>query len=235
MTTEAENTEAAEKKEAGFVLTVSPREAGNTAKARNIRKQGLVPCVAYELGKDAISFQVETREFQQLASRALSSQVFELKGDVKELSGRKALVKDIQRSGLKGDVLHVDFLLLEEKRPSLVIVPVVVTGEAPGVKQQGGVLTVQCREVTLLAPPEAIPSEIEVTVDALNLGERIRTKDIELPSGVTLKSSPDETVANVIAGRAAKLGEGEGEGEGDEAAAEGAEGAAAPAEGAAAS
>ncbi|MCB0330859.1 MAG: 50S ribosomal protein L25 [Bdellovibrionales bacterium] len=213
MTTDSQTAgETGAKKGGAFELVIQARGTTGTSKARSYRKQGLIPAVAYELGKDSVSFLLDKRNFVQQASRALSSQVFILGDGVPELKGRKALIKEVQRDGIKGDVLHVDFLLLEEKRPAVVIVPVVVKGEAPGVKQQGGVLTVQCREVTVFAPPESIPSEIEVNVSALNLGDRIRTKDIKLPEGVVLKSSSAETVANVIAGRAAKLGEGEGEG-----------------------
>ncbi|MCI5064773.1 50S ribosomal protein L25 [bacterium] len=209
MSGEAAEVEQGEETGEAFTLSLTSREKSGTTSARNFRKQGYIPAVAYELGKEAIPFLLNAREFYKQASRALTSQVFTLGEGVEALTGRKVLVKEIQRDGLKGNVLHVDFLLLEEKRPSLVTVPVVVTGEAPGVKNQGGVLTTACRQITLLAPPESIPEEIVVSVDALGLGDRIRTKDLELPEGVRLKSSPEETVANVIAGRAAKLGEGE--------------------------
>jgi large subunit ribosomal protein L25 len=185
-------------------LTTRSREKLGTARARNYRKEGLVPAVAYELGKPSIAFLLEDRDFRQKATKALTSQVFTLTGEVKDVDGRKALVKEVQRDGLKGDVLHIDFLLLEERRPASVIVPVVVSGEAPGVKQEGGVLNVQCREVTVFAAPESIPSEIEVSVASLRLGQRIRAKDIEMPEGVVLRSSPEETVANVVTSRASK-------------------------------
>jgi large subunit ribosomal protein L25 len=172
-----------------------------------MRKQGLIPAVAYETGKEAIPFALDERIFKQLASRALSSQVFTFDDSVSKVAGRKALVKEVQRDGIKGDVLHVDFLLLEEGRSASVIVPVVVRGEAPGVKRQGGVLATSCREVTVLASPENVPNEILVDVSKLALGDRIRTRDIELPAGVALKSSPDQTVAIVLASRASKTEE----------------------------
>jgi large subunit ribosomal protein L25 len=190
-----------------FQLKTEPRSPNGSAKARGMRKQGLIPAVAYETGKEAVPFALDERSFKQLASRALSSQVFTFDSAVAEVAGRKALVKEVQRDGIKGDVLHVDFLLLEEGRSATVIVPVVVQGEAPGVKRQGGVLATSCREVTVLASPENVPNEIVVDVSKLALGDRIRTRDVELPAGVTLKSSPDQTVAIVLASRASKTEE----------------------------
>jgi len=207
----AENSKQSGQSKTDFQLKIEARSPNGSAKARGIRKAGLIPAVAYEVGKEAIPFSLDERTFKQLASRALSSQVFTFDGTVGELAGRKALVKAVQRDGIKGDVLHVDFLLLEEGRSAAIIVPVVVSGTAPGVKRQGGVLATSCREVTVLAAPESVPNEIVVDISGLSLGDRIRTRDIELPEGVTLKSSPDQTVAIVLSSRASKTEESQAE------------------------
>ncbi len=214
-----------------FTLNIEERAETGKGAARRLRRTGKIPAIVYKGGEKAIPITIEDRQFVQRATRALSSQVFVLEGN--SPAKGKAIVKEIQRDGLKGSVTHVDFVLLEKGRKALVRIPVVVSGEAPGVKQEGGVLTVQCREITALAEPDAIPKELEVSVSELKLGQRIRTGDIELPKGLTLKSSPDETVANVVTSRAAKLSEGEELAAAE--AAEGVEGAEgdAPAEGAA--
>ena len=188
-----------------FTLTIETRKGSGKTEAARLRRTGFIPAIGYRGGKDAVPFTVDHREFTKQASRALPSQVFTLSGD-SPASGM-ALVKDIQQEGLKGQVTHVDFLLLEAGEPAVVKVPVVIVGDSPGVKNEGGVLNTQCREVVVLSEPKDIPQEIEVSISELKLGDRIRTGDIKLPDGVVLKSNPDETVANVISGRAAKLAE----------------------------
>lgn len=188
-----------------FTLNIDTREAIGKTDASRLRRNGRIPAVGYRAGEKAIPFSVEQKQFLKSASKALPSQVFKLEGS-SEAKGM-ALVKDIQREGLKGKVLHIDFLLLKSGEPAVVNVPIVITGTAPGVKNEGGVLNTQCRKIVVLSPPESIPDEIEVSIGELNLGDRIRTGDIKLPDGVVLKSSPEETVANIISGRAAKLAE----------------------------
>ncbi len=172
--------------------------------SKRLRKEGKIPVALYKGGEEPYHGAMGYRQFFQAASKSLSSQVFTVKSDG-SFGTKKALVKEIQRHPVKGDVLHVDFQILEDGVPAKVRVPVKTKGIAPGVKLDGGVFTTQCREVTLLSPPEKIPNELEVDVSHLRMGQRITTGDIELPEGVVLSSTPEETVANVVTSRAVKL------------------------------
>lgn len=192
-----------------FALAIQVRDVRGKSEARRVRKAGMLPAVVYSRGDKAKSITLSQKDFVRLAEKAKTTQKFLLVSDEKSLDKKEVIVKDIQLSGQTGRVLHADFQLLDNETPVAVDVPVTVTGEAPGVKIQGGVLTTQCREITILSLPKDIPSQIVVSVSELKLGERIRTRDIELPDGVRLKSNPEETVANVISGRAAKLSESE--------------------------
>lgn len=197
-----------------FVLDVENRERTGKLEIKRMRKNGVAPGVLYAGGDKSRPIKFFLKDFVQLAEKAKTSQIFTLKsaeGDV------RAIVKDIQLNGQKDTVQHVDFQLLSDDEVVSVNVPLRVEGEAPGVKKQGGILTTQCREVVIVALPKDIPSEITVSVSELKLGERIRTGEITLPEGVTLKSNPEETVANVISGRAARLAGGAA---GDDAASE---------------
>ncbi len=197
-----------------FILDLKERNDVGKGESKRARRAGFVPIVLYASGKEGTSALVEERQFRQLAEKALPSQVFTFKSEVKALDGQKGIVKDVQLVADSRELLHIDFQLLEEGKPVVVSVPLFTTGEAPGVKNQGGVLTVQCKEIKLSCLPSCIPTEFEVSISQLKLGQRIRTGDLELPEGVTLKSNPDETVANVVAGRAARLMESDADEEG---------------------
>jgi large subunit ribosomal protein L25 len=80
-----------------------------------------------------------------------------------------------------------------------VSVPIVMKGEAPGVKVQGGVLEQLLREVEIECLPADIPGHIDVDVSKLEFGQVIRVSD--LPHEGKLKFISDETqpVAHVVA------------------------------------
>lgn len=204
-----------------FVLEVEERVRTGKLEIKRMRKDGIAPGVLYSGGDKPRAIKFLLKDFVHLAEKAKTSQIFTLKSKDSSAGDVQAIVKEIQLNCQKDTVQHVDFQLLSEKTPVSVKVPLRVTGEAPGVKNQGGILTTQCREVTIVALPKDIPSEITVSVSGLKLGERIRTGEVNFPDGVTLKSNPEETVANVVSGRAARLAGG-ADAEGGEAAAEGA-------------
>jgi large subunit ribosomal protein L25 len=76
---------------------------------------------------------------------------------------------------------------------------VVLKGEAPGVKVQGGILEQLLREVEVECLPADIPSHMEADVSQLMFGQVIRVAD--LPHGGKLKFLTDEaqSVAHVVA------------------------------------
>jgi len=80
-----------------------------------------------------------------------------------------------------------------------VSVPILLKGEAPGVKQQGGILEQILREVEIECLPADIPSHIDVDVSNLMFGQIVRVSD--LPHGGKLKFLTDEnqSVAHVVA------------------------------------
>ncbi|MCB0336093.1 MAG: 50S ribosomal protein L25 [Bdellovibrionales bacterium] len=191
-------------------LKVSVRETRGGGVGRRKRNEGLIPGIVYSKDFPATKIELNNDEFVQVAERSYPSQVFEFESDNAELNGKQAIVKDIQREYLKAAVLHVDFQVLAADRPVKVSVPLNVHGEAVGVKAQGGVLTVSCRTIRLSCLPGSIPEILDVNISALQLGERIRTGDLELPEGATLAGNPMETVANVISGRLSRLAAAEG-------------------------
>ncbi len=85
-----------------------------------------------------------------------------------------------------------------------VSVPVVLKGEAPGVKLQGGILEQVLREVEIECLPADIPGHIDADVSKLEFGQSIRVSD--LPHDDKLKFITDEKPD----GRARHRGEGSG-------------------------
>jgi large subunit ribosomal protein L25 len=96
-------------------------------------------------------------------------------------SDARVLVKEYQLDPVTHELLHADFYRVAMDRTIEVTVPVVVKGEARGVKQQGGLLDFVTREVEISCLPGDIPESIEVDVTELLMHQGIRLKDLVTP------------------------------------------------------
>ena len=87
-------------------------------------------------------------------------------------------------------------------RVIIVSVPVILKGEAVGVKQQGGLMDFVHREVAIECLPAEIPEHLEVDVSELMIGQGVRLR--ELLEGVvwTPVSAPDTLLVHVVAPKA---------------------------------
>ena len=92
----------------------------------------------------------------------------------------RVLVKDYQLDPVTNQVLHADFYQVAMDRAIQVTIPILVKGEAKGIKQQGGILEFVKREIEIECLPGDIPEGLEVDVTELLLHQGIRLKDIAL-------------------------------------------------------
>jgi large subunit ribosomal protein L25 len=153
----------------------------------------------YHRGEESVAVALGLKEFTALAKQAKPSQVFTLKSESSKLDGRPVLVRDIARDSVKGQVLHVDLQAMREDEEVTLAIPVRLSGEAPGVKIDKGILSWMVHEMSVSCLPKSIPSEIVVDVTKLGLGQSIHARDIVLPEGVTLVDEPEETIVTVVA------------------------------------
>jgi large subunit ribosomal protein L25 len=187
-----------------FCIDIQKRPELGKRACKRYRREGLLPVVVYHKGEKTVAALVERRQFVHIAEKVPASQVFTFKSEDSELSGRLGLVKEVQKDFLKNTVLHVDFHTIREGEAVQVRVPINLVGEAPGVKLEGGVLTVEMREVLIEALPSLIPHEIIVDVSDLKLNHSIHVSDLKLPQGVELFNEPDEAVVSVVESRTSK-------------------------------
>ncbi len=90
----------------------------------------------------------------------------------------RVMLKEYQLDPIDHRLLHADFYRVAMDRAITVTVPIVLRGEAPGVKQQGGLLDFVHREIEVECLPTDIPEHIEVDVSELMLNQAIRLRDI---------------------------------------------------------
>ncbi len=186
-----------------FTLEINPRSETGSASNKRLRKQGNVPAVIYGCNEPSVACSASTKLFTMLAEKASSSQVFTLKSGDKKLDGRPAIVKEVQVEPLKGRILHVDLQVLRDDEAVRVSVPLKFVGDAIGVKDDGGVLSISAHELEVSCLPRAIPRAIEVPVAALRVGHSLHASDLALPKDVKLAGNPGLTIVSVVIAKTA--------------------------------
>ncbi len=178
------------------VLNVKRREARGKSVARRLRREGLMPGIVYGLREPLpLSFDPKALE-GILGTEAGENVIFDLKLGDEDEPQRSVMVKELQRDIPSGVLLHADFLEVRMDREVTVRVPVVLRGEAPGVKE-GGVLSHHVWEVEIECLPGRIPTEVAVDVSDLKVGDAIHVKELALGDDIRVLTNPDEVVATV--------------------------------------
>jgi large subunit ribosomal protein L25 len=151
--------------------------------------------VVYGAGKDAASVSVDPRQ----VSRILNSQsghntIFDL-----ALDGEKtqAMIVDWQYEPIKGSLLHIDLKRIAMDQKLTVEVPIVLKGEAAGVKLQGGILEQLLREVEIECLPADIPTSIDVDISELVFGKVLRVEDLPQSDKIKYLTDANQPVAHV--------------------------------------
>lgn len=178
-------------------IVMKSRETKGSASARRMRRDGWVPGVIYSEGTVARMVSLPKHEFEQMLRHHTSEHVMisiQVDGGAEE----PVLVKDVQHNALSGGVVHVDMQHVDMNRKIRVEVPVELTGEPEGVKNQGGVLDHLLHHIEIECFPGDIPETVNVDVSALKIGDMITVKDIALDrSKYTLVADEDTGVALV--------------------------------------
>jgi|SRR5882724_6651363 len=177
-------------------LDAAIRNQSGKTFARRLRREGQVPAVAYGKELPTVSLSVAPKGLQDiLKSGHGQNSVVELGVDGKKIT---ALLRAYTVHPLTRELLHADFVEIKLDKPVDVEVPFVCKGKAAGVVL-GGILRQVYRKLPIRCLPEQIPVIIEHDVTALNLGDHVKTSDLGLPAGVTVRLPPDQTVAGVVA------------------------------------
>jgi len=177
------------------VLEAQTREPGTKNHARRVRRDGKIPAVVYGAGKDSLPISVDPR----VVTRILNSDtghntIFDLAMDGEKT---KAMIVDWQYEPIKGRLLHIDLKRIALDKVLRVSVPIELTGEAAGVKQEGGILEQMLREVEIECLPADIPSHIDVDVSELTFGKVLRVADLPHSDKLKFLTDANQPVAHV--------------------------------------
>src|SRR6266702_6311697 len=173
-------------------------ETGRSA-VRKLKARGVIPAIIYGAKDKPQPLQVSARDINAMMSHASGENVLVELEIAGEKSNRTALVQEVQHSPVRGDILHIDFHAISMDETIQAEVPLEPIGVPNGVKNFGGLLEQSLRALAIECLPRDLPDRITVDVSALNIGDSIHVRDIQLPSGVTAKVQPDLTAFSVVA------------------------------------
>jgi large subunit ribosomal protein L25 len=164
------------------VLEAISRDTFGKNEARRTRRQGHVPAVVYGgAGNGAAAATLPVAVNPKALLRILHSESGANTLISLKLAGAgdaKVLVKEYQLDPVTHEVLHADFYRVAMDRAITVTIPIIVRGEAKGVKQQGGILEFVRREIEIECLPGDIPEHLVIDASELMLHEGVRIRDI---------------------------------------------------------
>ena len=201
------------------ILEATKRETIGKNEARRTRAGGRVPAVLY--GEDgakgskgskgsksstgsAIAISVEPKALLKiLHSEAGANTLISLK--LAGAGDTRVLIKEYQLDPITHQLLHADFHRIAMDRVLQITVPITVKGEAPGVKQQGGILEYVHRSIEVECLPADIPENVEINVGELMLHQGVRVRDLPVNPKWKPVSDADMMIVHVIMPKAEEV------------------------------
>lgn len=176
-------------------IQASPRKVrGKQVKA--LRRAGLLPAIMYGVGMEPQMLELPAHETQLILQKVSGSTLINLQISDKT---HKVLVREIQRDVISRKPLHVDFLEVAMDVTIRAVVPIELVGEAPAVRELGGVLVSGLNDIEVEALPSDLPDRISVDISILkNFDDSINVGDLKVEEGVTVLTDPEEAIANVV-------------------------------------
>ena len=165
-----------------LTIKVAPRDQTGRQACNKLRASGRIPAILYgkEINK---SVSLEDKSMRMLLRKASgTSSLLRLLGE--EGEDELVLIKDMQMDPIKNSILHIDFVQVNRGEDLQTKIPLTLNGEAEGVKTEGGILEVLVNEVEIRCRPSNLPSQIELDISNLALGENLQIKDLPKLDGV---------------------------------------------------
>lgn len=162
----------------------------------DLRKQGLVPAVIHDHGKQSLHVMASLPALTKVYSQAGKHHPVEVKvGKVQHL----ALIKDVDFEPVKNRMRHVVFQAIKQNEAVEAEIPVVFKEdtEIPAEKISLMVLK-QLDHVEVKALPKDLPDELVVDPSSLaEAGDTLTVADLIVPAGVTVLTDPSVGIATV--------------------------------------
>jgi large subunit ribosomal protein L25 len=164
-------------------------------KVKQLRREGLVPANLFGKKIDSVAIQVDAKQYKKMYDQVGET------GIVDVVVGDKSYPSLITGSAVDpvtGATLHVDFHNVSLKEKVTATIPLELTGEAPAVKELGGVVNQSLYELEVEALPTDLPESFELDISKLAaIGDNLAVKDLSVPEGVEVALEPETVIVSI--------------------------------------
>ena len=178
----------------GHKIDVNKRELSNKKSfVKELRRQDQIPGVYYSHdSKTSIPFTVDKKVIHEALKS--DAQVYQISVGSKD---RDVIIKAVQYHPISDQMLHIDLYGVKMDQEVTLKVPIEITGQSEGIKA-GGVLNQTLTELEISCLPGNIPQNIVIDITDLNIGDAIRTGELQLDDTVTLQSDTELLVVSIL-------------------------------------
>lgn len=166
--------------------------------AKRLRKEGRIPAVLYGREVDPLAISVSTKDWEKLGKQLKRNVILnmEVHGLKKKADERPVMIKYVQKSVLKNEILHIDFLQVSMERTVEVEIPIHLIGRSKG-EANDGIVEQHLRSIKVECLPTQIPEKIEIDITDLDIGDSYHVNQISIP-GVKLLEHTGVAVITII-------------------------------------
>jgi large subunit ribosomal protein L25 len=179
-----------------ILLKGETRSEVGSRTAKELRNKGMVPCVMYSEGKEAMHFAIYQADFKNLV---YTHNAYKVKLDIDGAS-YTAILQDLQFHPVSEAILHADFMSVAEGKKVVMEVPIRVVGNSPGVRA-GGKLVRKINRLRLRGLLAEMPDYVDVSIDTLEIGQSAKVRNLKLDN-LEILDAPENAIVTVKTTRA---------------------------------
>jgi large subunit ribosomal protein L25 len=181
-----------------IVLEVKPREVTGKA-VKHLRREGLVPAVIHDHGKESVIVQGEYNEMTKMYRQAGKHHTVQVKNGGKTFT---TLIKSATFDPKKHQLTHVVFNAVKANEKVEAEIPIRARyaegNEAAPAERAGLLVLSQLDTVTVKAVPSQLPNVLEYDAEKLvEVGDSATVADLDVPEGVEIETDATHAVATV--------------------------------------
>lgn len=177
----------------GLHLNISSREKQSRGELKKSRIDGMIPGIVYGKSSDGqvaenLVFISEKELRANMQNASFYTQVLSLKGGDKDDKDDKVVVRELQRHPWKNQVIHIDFMRIDDTKELTLKAPIHFLNEdkCVGVRTGGGAISHLVNDIEITCLPKDIPKFIEIDLEHLELNHSVHISELKLPENVML-------------------------------------------------
>ena len=174
-------------------IEINKRVDINPQSLKQLRRNGNIPGIYYSsISKDSIPIFITQKDYYTAIKSG--ARIFNILVENKK---QNVLFKSVQYHPVTEEVLHIDLYGIRMDQTINIKVVLLLTGDAIGVKDEGGILNQPLNEIEIQCLPADIPDSIKLDISELGMGDSLNASDIILDEKLTLITSEDAVVVSV--------------------------------------